>query len=74
MHHERIRIGTPLSLINDTKLHKTAGFDALFDGYHEFVYIRDFDPWARVNGTWKGALGYLLDDMKWIENFWRPFG
>jgi hypothetical protein len=31
------------------------------------VYISDFDPWQRVNGTWRGALGQLLNDMKWIE-------
>jgi len=61
MQRELIRIGSPL-LANESKWR--AGFDALFDGYHEFVYIADYFPWQRVNGTWAGALGHILNDMQ----------
>jgi hypothetical protein len=42
MQRELIRIGSPLPA-NESTLIKTAGFDALFYGYHEFVYIDDFE-------------------------------
>jgi len=63
MQRELIRIGSPL-LANETKLRATTGFDALFDGYHEFVYIADYEPWQGVNGTWTGALGQVLNGIR----------
>jgi hypothetical protein len=66
MTSDRFRIGSPV-FVNESHLHKSAGFDALFDRYHEFVYIPDFFPWQRVNGTWKGALGHLLEDEKSMD-------
>ncbi len=62
MRRERFRIGSPV-FVNESKLQKTDGFDMLFDGYSEFVYIPDHDPWRVVNGIWTGALGYLQNDM-----------
>ncbi len=65
---ELFRIGSPL-LANESKLLKTGGFDVLFHGYHEFVYLADFDPWLRVNGTWRGALAHILNDLiTWIDS------
>ena len=61
MPRELIRIGSPY-LANESELRTTAGFEVLFGGYHEFVYIPDSDPWLKVNGTWRGALGHILDD------------
>jgi len=63
MQRELIRIGSPL-LANETKLRATTGFDALFDGHHEFVYIADYVPWEHVNGTWTGALGHILNGTR----------
>jgi hypothetical protein len=65
MKSELFRIGSPI-LANESKLHVTTGFDVLFDGYHEFVHIPDYQPLVRANGTWQGALGHLQKDMKWI--------
>jgi hypothetical protein len=62
MPRELFRIGSPL-LANESVLRTTAGFEMLFGGYHEFVYIPDFDPWLQVNGTWKGALAHILSDL-----------
>jgi hypothetical protein len=62
------RIGSPLA-VNESELRTYNGFDLLFGGHHEFVYIADFDPWVRVNGTWQGALGYLLDDTQMDGSF-----
>ncbi len=58
MQRELLRIGSPL-FVNKSTLRATIGFDSLFDGYHEFVYIADYVPWQRVNGTWMGALGHI---------------
>ncbi len=63
MPRETFCIGSPL-LANESKLVRTTGFDAIFNKNYEFVYISDFDPWQRVNGTWRGALGHLLNDNK----------
>jgi hypothetical protein len=69
MQHQLFRIGSP-SLVNESQLQKTPGFDALFDGYHEFVYIPKFDPWLCLNGTWMGALAYVMNDTsEWINVF-----
>ncbi len=55
-------IGSP-SFANESKLRSSDGFDALFNSRNsEFVYLPDFEPWLRVNGTWQGALGHILDD------------
>jgi hypothetical protein len=65
---ELFRIGSPL-FANESRLRETTGFDALFHDYHEFVYIADFHPWLRVNGTWQGALASLLNDpIIWIDS------
>ncbi len=67
MNRTIFRIGN-LQLVNESKLHETAGFNALFKQNYEFVYIADFDPWLRVNGTWQGALGHILNGrIRWIE-------
>ncbi len=58
---ELFRIGSPV-FANESKLNKLQGHDALFSRNHEFVYLPDFDPWQRVNGTWREALGHLLND------------
>ena len=61
MEHEVLRIGS-VAFVNESVLAKTPGFDALFSTFnYEFVYIHDYDPWARVNGTWKGALAHILN-------------
>lgn len=62
MKREVLRLGSPL-FVNESKLLPSAGFDALFDRYHEFVYISDYNPWQRVNGTWRGVLGHILNDI-----------
>jgi ABC-type amino acid transport substrate-binding protein len=56
-----IRVGT-LNFVNESELDVADRFDLLFGGYHEFVYIPDNDPWQLVNGTWTGALGYLMNE------------
>jgi hypothetical protein len=63
MKRELIRIGTN-QYVNESVLYQNGGFDALFnrDNYYEFVYVPNFGPWDRVNGTWQGALGYLMND------------
>ena len=66
MLRERIRIGSPF-YVNESKLEPVDGFDVLFDKYHEFVYIPDFEPRQLVNGTWRGALRYLINGMKRAE-------
>jgi hypothetical protein len=56
-----IRIGTP-NFVNESKLNVDDRFDLLFGGFNEFVYISSYLPWQLVNGTWTGALGYLMND------------
>jgi hypothetical protein len=72
MHRELLRIGSPV-FVNESILLKTMGFDALFHKYHEFVYIPDSEPWQRVNGTWRGQLGHILNDTKWNESCFSWF-
>ncbi len=63
MQGERIRIGTQLC-VNESKLNPTFGFDVIFGGNYEFVHISDIGPWTQVNGTWKGMLAHILNDMQ----------
>jgi hypothetical protein len=61
MKGEMIRISSPLA-VNESKLLSAIGYDVLFDGYQEFVYIPAHNSWLDVNGTWMGALGALHND------------
>jgi len=64
MSRQLIRIGSP-SLKNESKLNTADGFDILFNGYHEFVYMPDGnDEWIRVNGTWISGMRYLMNDTQ----------
>ncbi len=63
MPRELIRIGSPL-FANESELNERTGFDVIFNKNYQFVHIPDFDPLLRVNGTWRGALGHLQNDMK----------
>lgn len=66
MKRELIRVGS-LHLANESTLNSASGFDVLFNGYHEFVYMADGnDAWARVNGTWLGGFGHLINGILWI--------
>lgn len=67
MKRDVLRIGTD-TFVNVSELQTSAGFDALFNQNYEFVYVPEFYPWNRVNGTWQGALGHIQNDNHlWIE-------
>ena len=66
MHKELIRIGTG-SFVNESELAKLFAFDLLFSGFHEFVYLADFDPWQLANGTMTGAPRHLLNDTPNVD-------
>jgi hypothetical protein len=53
--------------VGNDKLNVRTRLNLLFGARHEFVYLSDFLPWQRVNGTWTGALGHLMNDncMDW---------
>lgn len=61
MQSELFRLGTP-ELESETKVYETGGFDVVFDRRTKFVYTPDYLPWQRVNGTWRGVLGHILND------------
>ncbi len=63
-----IRVGTDKLNIN-SQLNPRDRFNLIFGARHEFVYLSDFNPWQRVNGTWKGALSHLMNDnrMDWKQ-------
>ncbi len=63
MEGQLMRVGT-YDLEIKSKLNPRNGLNLLFGARHEFVYLADFWPWQRVNGTWTGALGHLLDDNR----------
>jgi hypothetical protein len=50
-----------------SQLNSREGSDLLTGARHEFVHLADYWPWKLVNGTWKGALGHLMNDncMDW---------
>lgn len=58
---ELIRIGTN-RFVNESKLDEYNVFNLIFGNYYEFVYVPEHDPYQLVNGTWTGALGYLMND------------
>jgi hypothetical protein len=60
MKKELIRIGTE-KFANETTLDKYYAFDLVYGGHYELVYCPDFDPYGFVNGTWRGALGRLVN-------------
>ena len=61
MRREKFRIGSPVP-VNESQLREASGFDVLFHAYHEFVHLPDYDPWQRVNGTWRGGFKHILND------------
>ncbi len=63
-----MRVGN-FNLETKSKLNARDGFNLLFGARHEFVYLPDYLPWQRVNGTWMGALGHLINDncMDWKQ-------
>ncbi len=68
MEKQFMRVGTD-DLETKSKLNARDGYDLLFGARHEFVYLPDYWPWQRVNGTWTGALGHLMNDnrMDWKQ-------
>jgi hypothetical protein len=47
------------------KLDARDGHNLLFGARYKFVYLTDYnDPWQLMNGTWKGALGHLMNDNR----------
>ncbi len=64
--NQLIRIGSE-NFVNRSELNAFGAFDLLFGGFHEFVYVVDFEPWLLVNGSWTGVLGHLMNDNRmWI--------
>ncbi len=63
MEEQMMRVGT-YDLETKSKLNPRDGFNLMLGAHHEFVYLPDFWPWQRVNGTWTGGLGYLLNDYR----------
>ena len=62
MAKQLLRVGTN-KLIIKSQLNARDGFNLLFGARYEFVDL-DYLPWQRVNGTWTGALGHLLNDNR----------
>ncbi len=64
-----IRIGVD-NFVNTTEVSKFDGFDYLFDGFYELVYLPHYRPINYVNESWTGALADLMNDnrMDWIES------
>jgi hypothetical protein len=59
MNRELIRIGTG---DENSKMDVRHPFNILFGGFHQFIHLADgYDVWARVNGSWRGALKHLLN-------------
>ncbi len=65
MNKDRIRIGS-LDMVNKSTLDEYDAFDLIFGGFEEFVYVPDYYPWELVNGTWTGAFGHLMNDIRRI--------
>ena len=64
MKKELMRIGTD-KFVNESSLDRNYAFDLIFGSYnYEFVYIPDYYPWQRVNGTWTGVLDHLMNDIQ----------
>jgi hypothetical protein len=57
-----IRIGTSQP-VNESELDKFNAFDLAFRDFYELVYIPDYWPWQVENGTFNGALRYLINDI-----------
>ena len=57
---ELIRIGTNV-FVNESILNEYNEFELIFGDNYEFVYVPNHDPYQLVNGTWNGALGYLMN-------------
>lgn len=57
---ELIRIATD-AFANQSRLDEYNAFDLLFDGFSELIYLPDYDPWQRVNGSWAGAFAHILN-------------
>ncbi len=68
MEKQIMRVGTD-DLETKSTLNPRNGFNLLFGARYEFVYLPDYSPWQRVNGTWTGALGHLMNDnrMDWKQ-------
>jgi hypothetical protein len=66
MEKQSMRVGTD-KLIIKSQLNPRDEFNLLFGARYEFVYLPDYWPWQRVNGTWTGAAGHLINDnrMDW---------
>jgi hypothetical protein len=61
MDKQFMRVGTS-NLETKSQVNHRDGFNLLLGARHEFVYLADFYPWQRVNGTWTGAFGHLMND------------
>jgi hypothetical protein len=70
MTKQLIRIGID-NISRQKKILKAIGFDMLFDGRHELVYIPNYEPWMFVNGSWTGALGHLMNgtQLNWMRRY-----
>jgi hypothetical protein len=67
MNKQLMRVGTGVE--NKLKSNSRDEFNLLFGARHEFVYLPDYIPWQRVNGTWTGAIRHLINDncMHWKQ-------
>lgn len=63
MRNEFIRVGTR-KFVNESSLDELDALDLLLSGFHEFVYIPDYSPYLRVNGTWTGVFGHIMNDTQ----------
>jgi uncharacterized protein with NRDE domain len=61
MEKQLMRVGTEYLNIK-SKMNQRDGFNLLLGARHEFVYLTDYYPLQRVNGTWTGALSHLIND------------
>ncbi len=61
MEKQMMRVGTEY-IDTKSKLNARDGFDLLFGARHEFVYLPNDHSWQRLNSTWMGALGHLMND------------
>jgi hypothetical protein len=62
--NELIRIGVD-DLVNKSELDTSNAFNLVFGDYHELVYVPDDDiAWQVVNGSWNGAMGYLMNGIR----------
>ena len=64
MHKELIRVGTS-SFVNKSKLNQARAFDLLYGGFYEFIHLPHYSH--RVNSTWTGTLGLLMNDTSNVD-------